>query len=365
MAKARLDDSKAASSTSPMALLLAKQKSVTALHKGDVIKGKIKKLNRHEILLDIQAKSDAFVVEKDRRLYRQLMEKLKVGDEVSAVVLNPESDMGYPLVTLRRFIEDQSWTLLEKVQKDQETVEVTVTEAIKGGFIVQAKNGISGFLPLSHVTFQQNQPMIGKQITVSLLELNRTDNKIIFSQKSALSEKDFSDATRELTVGKKLTTTITNVTPFGIFVALQPADKEGIVLDGLVHISEVAWEKVEDILGQFKAGEVIDVVVLKTDRDARRVDLSMKRLTADPFSEIAKQFPLDKRVTGIVEKIIGGTFHIKLSDSVEGIIRKEKVPPNMTITEGQSINAVVSEVDVKRRRIVLVPVLLEKPIGYR
>ncbi|HUD43956.1 MAG TPA: S1 RNA-binding domain-containing protein [Patescibacteria group bacterium] len=356
------------SGATSMAELMAKQKqTISGLHKGENIKGYITKLTSSQVMVNIGGKSEAVVLEKDRNNMRTIMATLKVGDEVMVGVLNPESDLGIPVVSLRRFLDDLSWGGVEKAQKDQTTIEVTVTEITKGGAVVKTKSGLVGFLPQSHIQFSQNQQLsINNKLQLNVIELNRKDNRIIFSQKSTISDDQFAKISKEFAKDTKVNVQIVNITNFGIFVTLPVEDIAGITqVDGLIHISEVGWEKTNDLNALYSLGQMIDAVVIGSDNEARRLDLSIKKLTADPFAAIAQNFPVDKKVSGTIKELVDGNIHVDLGDSIEGIIRKEKVPPTAKYNVGDKINAVVAEVDSRRRRITLLPVLLEKPLGYR
>lgn len=345
-------------------LLKSAKTSLTTFRKGDIVKGRITKLTPSEILVDINAKTEAVVLEKEKRIMRSLLSLLKVGDEVSVSILHVESDMGHPVVSLRRFIGDMLFAQLEKKQQTQEPLPATVKEATRGGFLVDTKLGLSGFLPQSHSLLGQNvQDAVGKTIDVYVLELNRQAHKIIFSQRKTFTKEDFEKETRGLKVGQKITAVISNITPFGIFAAL-PINNS-MSLDGLIHISEISWDKVSDIPKEFAPGQPVDVQVIGFDKEAKRVDLSIKRLFHDPFAETLKKYTIDQKVKGNVAKVLATGVLVELEEGVEGLIRKEKIPPNVTYQLGDEVNATVSRVDAKRRRLILVPVLLRKTIGYR
>ncbi|HSW88194.1 MAG TPA: S1 RNA-binding domain-containing protein [Candidatus Saccharimonadales bacterium] len=346
-----------------MAELLQKQKTAfVSLKKGEIITGKVKKISQSEILLDINAKTEAVVLEKERRLMKQLVHLLKVGDTVTASVLNPESDMGYTVVSLRRFLEDTLWGRLEKAQKTQEKIPVIVLENTKGGFLVETPDGSTGFLPNSHISIAHNQQIVGKTIEVVIVELDRDNKKIVLSQKAVSGGEDFKKAKAVLKTGDKITVTVLNIASFGVFVSV-PLDAETSI-DALIHISEVSWEKTEDLSKLFTERQKIEAVVIGFDNQAKRVDLSIKRLTADPFDEIMKAFPIDKKVTATVTEVTDQGVLLDLG-TAEGLIKKDKVPPGTTYTSGQSVTATVSQIDARKRKILLVPVLKEKPIGYR
>lgn len=355
---------------SAMARLLAsKEAKVQSFSKRDIVTGKITKLTRQEILVDLGSKAEALVLEKDSKILRTLLESLKVGDEVSVSIISAESENGYPVVSLRRFVEDRAWENLEKVRSSREKVDVEILEVTKGGLVVRMDNGIQGFLPQSHIMRSQGQDANpGDTIAVFVQDLKRQDSKIIFSQKQSLSPEEFRIVISKYKKDQKIEAQIENVTPFGIFVSLPFTTKEGkeASVDGLVHISEVSWEKVEDISGDFKPSDNIEALVIGFDTEAKRVDLSLKRLSADPFSKIAEKYTVDKKVSGKVLKVIDGNLQIELEDKeVDAVVRKEKVPPGKTYTAGDVIELTVTSVDARRRKIELSPVLLAKPIGYR
>jgi len=352
-----------------MAELLRKVATqVTNLKKGDIVEGTITKLTSYEILVDINAKAEAVVLEKEKRLMNSLLSSLKVGDKVTVQILNPESDMGYPVVSLRRFLDDAQWKRLDELKNKKEVVEVTIDEATKGGFLVSSKDGILGFLPNSHMTFRgDSQSLIGTKTKAVVLELDRPTRRIVFSQKHVTTAADFEKEVKSLKVGDKVKTTVLNVAPFGVFVSipLDPSTSSGgKVTEGFIHISEVSWENVPDLSSLYKSGDSLEAQVTGVDKEARRVNLSLKRLGADPFEKLVGNFPVDKKVTGTVSSIIAAGVLIDL-DGIVGIIKKEKVPPTVSFKVGDSIEASVEGVDKRTRRILLAPVLKEKPIGYR
>lgn len=352
-----------ASGMSAMAQLLARHGQQTkALKRGESVEGKITKLTKQEILLDIDAKSEALVLERDKNLLNNLLSSLTVGDIVAATILSPESDAGQPIVSLRRFIEERNWINYEKLQKENKQIEVTITDITKGGLVVQTPEGLSAFLPQSHMA-PGGQPQVGKKISVYLLELNRSDNRLIVTQKETLSDEDFKALIKDIKVGQKIDATIVNLTPFGLFLTVPITNEKHI--DGLIHISEISWEKVDDLASQYTVGQTVSAQIIGTDLKAKRVDLSLKRLTEDPFAKFSEKYPPETKVKGTVARVEDGNVYVTIDEGIEGVIRKEKVPPGTTYETGQSVNVTISEIDTRRHRILLSPVLLEKPIGYR
>lgn len=360
-------------SQSAMGQLLAKHKeSFVTFKKGDSVKGKITKITSQDILVDLGAKTEATILEKDKGILRTILGMFKLGDTVEVNVLNPESDSGQPVVSLRRYLGKLAWDKLSELQKNKQQIEVTVTETGKAGFVVATSFGVSGFLPQSHTTYAPQDVSIGSPIKASVLEINREENKIIFSQKTKMSDEDFDRAMKKFKVGQKVEATIANITPFGLFVTIgDPSDSSGQGLEGFIHISEVSWERQEDLSQLYTAGQKVAAVIARFDKETRRINLSIKKLTEDPFEETIKEFPVDKKVSGKVVKVDAQGVIVEMGppassgQAVEGIIKKDKIPPTMTFAVGQEVSVTVSEHDKRKHKIVLTPVLKEKPIGYR
>lgn len=363
-------DTSTNNTNSAMAQLLAKHQSLfKTLHKGETIKGILTKVTSHEILVDIQAKTEAVVLEKDREIMHTILAKFKVGDPVEVSVLNPESDSGHPVVSLRRYLSNQAWGKLEELEKSKQMIEATVSDAVKNGYIITTDFGISGYLPQMHISFTGGQSLThGMRIKVAVLELDRKENKILFSQKVLLTDENFVRITKQFKIGGKVKATVTNVASFGVFVSVplpKAENTESATIEGLVHSGEIAWERVDNPATLFAPGDTIDAMVIRFDNETKRLLLSVKRLSEDPFEMLVKQYPVDSKVTGVVSAVDESGVTVTLENDVEGFIRKEKIPPTVSFKAEQKITAMVSEFDKKRHRMILVPVLLEKPIGYR
>jgi small subunit ribosomal protein S1 len=361
-----MSDTSSSKSSSLMAQLLAKHtKAFVSLNKGESVKARITKLTNSEILVDAGAKTEAHVLEKDKRILHTILGMFKVGDEVEVNVLNPESEYGNPVVSLRRYLGNIAWTKLEELEKSKDQLEVTVKDVTKAGFVVETDFGISGFLPQSHTSEQGIAP--SQRIKVKVLELLRKDNKVIFSQKATMSEDDFAVVTKQFKVGEKVEVTVGNVTSFGVFVNLvlpKPTERLTTV-EGFLHISEASWDKVDDLSDTFTPGQKVEMVVTRFDTDNRKINLSVKRLTADPFEELMEKYPVDAKVTGTVSKVEEAGVTIDLDEGIEGFVKKEKVPPGTSYTVDQSATFTVAEHDKKKHRLLLTPVLKEKPLMYR
>ncbi len=343
-----------------MAELLVRTKiPIVSLSKGNIVDGTITKIGSSGILVDIGSKTEAVVLEKDKKILSTIFSNLKSGDKVQVSILNPESDSGNSVVSLRRFISDLTWHKLEEKKKSGNSLSAVITGETRGGFLVDADFGIFGFLPNSQAK-PNNKP--GEKIKVFVLDLNRSEHKVIFSQRTIIDSREFEKLSSKLKAGTKVKATITNVASFGVFATVAI---DGKSVDGFIHISEISWDKTDNISQRYSVGDIIDAVTIGFDTSTRRVNLSLKILTGDPFEKLVEEkFPLDAHVKTKVSKIISSGVYCDLG-GVEGMIKMESIPIGTNYKVGDELDVTVSKVDKKRRRIILVPVLLEKPMGYR
>lgn len=353
--------SKTSKSSEPqtMAQLLEEEKiTLHGLKKGEEIEGVITALSSKGIIVDIGAKTEALVLEKDKKILSDLLLTHKLGEKIKATVLVPESDEGYTLLSLRRQRKNRAWQLLQRAQEGDETVDVTVTDLIRGGLLAEYTS-LHGFIPLSQLN-SNTEEIVGKNLKVKVLEAVPADNRLIFSEKAALTRTE--DVKKELAkvkVNDVYTGTITSLARFGLFV------KIGENLEGLVHISEVSWEAKVDLEEQFKVGEEIQVLAIGVDVPNKKLNLSIKQLLPDPWKEVVNKLATDQQVQGKISKISGLGLHIVLGLGIEGLIHRSKIPLGADFTEGDKITCLVAGVDLEKRRVSLAPILKEKPVGYR
>lgn len=332
-----------------------------SLRKGQFIEGTVKKLTPQEILLDIGAKSDALVIEYDKKNLQNLLSFLKVGDKVTASVISTESEEGFPVVSLRRMLEGMVYSSLEKQVKKGEVLSVMISDgSTRGGYFVETDEGVRGFLPNSQVL--PGERLEGKRISVKIIESDREKKRVIFSQKATVymtSPEELGKAVKKDTI---VDAKIVEVSPHGLYVTL---DKNGTPIEGFIHISEISYDRVEDIHSRFKAGEVVMAQVLEIDSDNRRVNLSLKRLEKDTFESTKSSYPLEKKVTAKVIDSKNRGVSVELEAKVKGFIPAEKVPTGTTYSANDTVEAEVTGYDEKRRLILLSPVLTTKFVGYR
>ncbi len=345
-----------------MAELMAGNASAfNVFKKGQEVDGIVKKLTPSEILLDIGAKSDALVLEVDKTNQDNLMRALKVGDKVKAVVLSPESEEGFPVVSLRRALDNLIYSDLGKLASSGEDMEITVLEPTRGGFFAASENGMRGFLPTSQVLTQDN--LTGKKIKAKLIEVDREKKRIIFSQKATEYITDTQKLRTLFPKAKKVKALVTQVAPYGIFVTVE--GEGGKLVEGFIHISEIAYERVENINLLYKKGESIDAAVLDIDSENRRVNLSVKSTLEDTFSKVAEKYKKEDKIKGTVSRVSSRGITLELEKGVNAFIPADKIPAGSTYKAGDSVNAEVTDVDAKKRVVVVSPIVTKTFVGYR
>lgn len=333
------------------------------LKKGDKVDGIVVTASAKEILIDIGRKSLGIVAEWELEQVKEYASQLKPGDKVIAHVINIENEMGYSTLSLRRASLELRWKMLVEKQKSGSDIEVNVLEVSKGGLLVDWQN-LRGFVPATQLdsAFSNNPNLlINKKIKVKVLEVDSSINRLVLSQKAALlgiSPKVIKDKLAKIKINDVLKGVISGIAPFGLFI-----DIEG--LEGLVHISEIAWEKVENPNELYKVGEKVEVVVLEVNKDEGKLNLSIKRLTPDPWKNILDRYPVDSTISGKVVRIAPYGAFVNLETGIEGLIHISKIPSGLEPKSGDKVECIVEKVDPIKRKISLTFVPTTKPVGYR
>lgn len=340
---------------------------IHGLKKNDQLEGIITDISRRAVLVDIGAKTEGMVIGKAFEAARDFVDHLKIGEKIKVNVLSPENDKGQIILSLRQAASSYNWTLFEEYLSSQKPMEVRGLEVNRGGLIVRAM-GVRGFVPAS----QLGRKYLGKPdllqnivFKAKVIEVNQEKNRLIFSEKqvseaAALAAKK--DALKKVKIGDVLKGKVSGVMPFGIFIQIEDKD---LFLEGLVHISEISWERVEDLNRLFKVGDKIKVKVLEVDHDSGRLNLSLKQLLEDPWDKAAKEYKQEKKAKGKVTRLVAFGAFVQLEPGVEGLIHISKIPAEFNIKVGQKIDVYIESVDREKRRMSLGLVLKEKPVGYK
>lgn len=338
-------------------LLASQTKQVAHIYRGLQIEGTVVSLSDKEIVLDIGAKAEGVLLKRELPDSQQ---DVKVGDKIKAYVHMSENEHGQVVLSTTiktkpntRGYGSPNWQKFVQAQNQKSKLKGNVLEVNKGGLIVEV-DGIRGFLPNSQVGFellskagQGLDKLVGQDLTISVIEVDQNNNKLIFSQRGQISE-EVKTKLKSHQPGQKATGKIVAILPFGLVVDVAGAE-------GLVFISDVAWEKVEDLQTMFKAGSDVEVLITGADEELGRLNLSIKKLQEDPFDKIAQDFPADEVIKAEVAQITEAGVIFKLKNGVEGFLPTNKMDPDTNYEPGKSITMLVDGVDKMRRKVNLAP----------
>jgi small subunit ribosomal protein S1 len=340
-------------------LLASADASVKQIIAGDMVTGTVLSLRKHEVLIDLGAQGVGFVPRREVGFSRALKE----GDEVTASVVDTEMDNGYSLLSLRKAAKDRGWEEVAAKQETGEIIEVSPYDANRGGMLVEYE-GVRGFLPVSQLSaehyprvgssdkdeiLQRLNGLINKTLKVRILDSDRKANKLIFSEKEAVKDglaKRFSS----LKIGDTVNGVVTGVVDYGAFVNV-----DGI--EGLVHISEISWERVSNPAEYVKVGETIEAKIISIDKD--RLSLSIKQLTQDPWLDEVAKFKPGETVEGTVTRITPFGAFVQISPAVEALVHVSELgggdnaDPEKVFMLNERKNFVILDIEKESRKISL------------
>lgn len=338
--------------------LLASQ-DVKQLETGDVVEGAVSTVRKNEVWVDLGPRGVGVVMRREIGHGQNL----EVGQTITVSVIDPEMDEGYALLSMRRAAKDRGWDELQRMFDGQEIVEVTPYDANRGGLLVELE-GIRGFLPVSQLAaghyprvsgadkdeiLQKLNALTGKPLRVRILDVSRKDNKLIFSEKEAVRD-DMQARFAKLKVSDEVEGIVTGVIDFGAFINV-----DGI--EGLIHISEISWERVEDPRKYVKVGETLKARIIAIDKD--RLSLSLKQMSEDPWIEQVKAFKKGENVEGKVTRITPFGAFVQLSPAVEALVHvsemgdEENIDPEKVFQLNQKKTFKVLDIDTGARKIAL------------
>ena len=364
-----------------MAELLAEQDGdIKSFKHGDVVEGTVVRIDKDEILVDIGAKSEGVV--SNRELYGRHAESqpaLAIGDTVLVYVLQPESPEGHVVLSLRRAGLERKWRSMQEQFEAGVIIEAPVIDHNKGGLIVDC--GIRGFVPISQIVdfprrpqndqprdaaqeiAEKLQPFVGRKLRLKILEVNRKANRLILSEKVALYEErreKRDELFSSLQVSQKVRGTVRSIAPFGVFI-----DLGGI--DGLVHKSELSWNKVNNPEAGYKVGDEVDAEVIDINHERGRISLSIRRLQPDPWHSTVADFNVGDVIDGTVTKLVNFGAFVRVRDGLEGLIHISELShqrvahPGDVVHEGQALQLKIISLDSERHRLGLSLKQAEEP----
>lgn len=332
---------------------------VKELTTGDVVEGTVNSIRKHEVWIDLGPRGTGVVMRREIGHGQQL----ELGQTVTVSVIDPEMDEGYALLSMKRAVKDRGWDELQRAFEANEIVEIVPYDANRGGLLVELE-GIRGFLPVSQLAaghyprvsgadkdeiLQKLNQLVNQTLRARILDVSRKDNKLIFSEKEAVKD-DMQARFAELKVGDVVEGIVTGVIDFGAFVNV-----DGI--EGLIHISEISWERVDNPRNYVKVGETVKAKIIAIDKD--RLSLSLKQMSEDPWLGEVKNFKKGDVVEGKITRITPFGAFVQLSPSVEALVHvsemgdDDNVDPEKIFQLNEKKEFKVLDVDPENRKIAL------------
>jgi small subunit ribosomal protein S1 len=343
----------------------------TPLKRGEVREGIIVSISNAEILIDLSGKTEGVVSGRElERMPKEMLSSLKVGDEVLAYVVNPEDKNGNIILSLTRAQLEKDWREAESLFESQGMFSGLVAGYNKGGLIVRLGK-VRGFVPASQLDTSRHPRLseaglnpeerwghlVGETLQLKVIEIDRERNRLILSERAAMREWRRAQKQRlleDLTEGEIREGKVISLADFGAFVDLGGAD-------GLIHLSELSWKRVNHPREVLSVGDTVKVYILNVDRDRRRIGLSMKRLQPDPWTLVDENYHVDQLVEGVITKLAKfGAFACIVGDEeIEGLIHISELSedhithPKEVVEEGQVVTLRIIRIDTDQRRMGL------------
>lgn len=350
--------------------------SVRNFRTGDLIEGKVLSITDRAMIVDIGGKSEGIVAEKAFNEARDFISGLSVGDQIKASVIAPQNFDGQVILSLRNSARGVVWDRLQECYDEGKPLTVKGKQRTQSGLIVEIE-GINGFIPMSLFGRESSKDLtklIDKHFQAVIVDLDRSETKVVLSEK-LVSEADeikiLKKAIAKVKENSIYDGVITTVTNFGVFVTIDIATgKEELKVDGLVHISELSWEKIDNPASKFQEGDKTKVMVIGKEKPKKgggipKLSLSIKKAMDDPWEKALKKYPKDTKIKGKVTKVTDFGVFVSVEEGVEGLIHLTKIPPGKKLEKGDEVSVYVEDIDEKEKKLSLGLVLTAKPVTYR
>lgn len=350
--------------------------------KGDIIKGIVMSSNVDQMIVDVGARSEGFISGRELKLEGKKIVK-KVGEEILLYVVWPINKEGQVELSIRQTGDELKWHELADSKENDKPIKVKVIEANTGGVIVEIGGGLRGFVPSSQLknsriytdmkydskadATKQLQSklaqMIDEELEVMVMEINRDQNRVILSEKHVFDDVDLAQRKSTLDkikIGDTLPGKVTGIAPFGLFV-----NAEG--LEGLVHLSEISWDKVSNPSDFYKIEEDVDVQVIGLNDNGKRVAYSIKRLKPDPWKNIVKKYKVGETVNGEISSIADYGAFVKIEDGLNGLIHISELShklvknPRDIVAQGEKVKVMIISISNDDRHLGLSLKRLQTP----
>ncbi|MDR6351069.1 small subunit ribosomal protein S1 [Pantoea sp. SORGH_AS 659] len=324
---------------------------------GSIVRGVVVSIDKDVVLVDAGLKSESAIpAEQFKNAAGEL--EIQVGDEVDVALDAVEDGFGETLLSREKAKRHEAWITLEKAYEDAETVTGVINGKVKGGFTVEL-NGIRAFLPGSLVDVRPVRDTLhleGKELEFKVIKLDQKRNNVVVSRRAVIESENSAERDQlleNLQEGMEVKGIVKNLTDYGAFV-----DLGGV--DGLLHITDMAWKRVKHPSEIVNVGDEITVKVLKFDRERTRVSLGLKQLGEDPWVAIAKRYPEGTRLTGRVTNLTDYGCFVEIEEGVEGLVHvsemdwtNKNIHPSKVVNVGDVVEVMVLDIDEERRRISL------------
>jgi small subunit ribosomal protein S1 len=332
--------------------------TMVSFDEGDVVKGRVVRIDKDEVLVDIGYKSEGVIPSTELSIRKSVdpADEVELGEEIDALVLTKEDAEGRLVLSKKRARFEKAWRRIEAAAESGEPVEGSVIEVVKGGLILDL--GVRGFLPASLVDIRRVHNLdefLGQTLECKVIELNRSRNNVVLSRRAVLEEER--KEVREqilgrLEPGQVVEGKISNIVDFGAFV-----DLEGI--DGLIHISELSWSHVNHPSEVVSIGDTVRIKVLDIDRDRQRISLGLKQTQEDPWQRVISTHRSGDVLEGTVTKVVAFGAFVEILPGVEGLVHISELAdhhvesPSEVVEPNSTLNVKILEIDEERRRLSL------------
>ncbi|PIV09649.1 hypothetical protein COS31_04540 [Candidatus Roizmanbacteria bacterium CG02_land_8_20_14_3_00_36_15] len=349
-------------SVHPMEKLLSSSRPQT-LYKGEEVEATILSLSKKGLIFDVGGKAQAVLGQEETGRFSSYFSYLKQGDRVLVRIITPEAKDGYPVVSMKQFFQKGRWEALKKKKENEEEIEVICGDYGKGGVFIDFM-GIRGVIPKIQLIGDaviKPEKLAGKKIKVKVLEVDEKKNRLVVSQKASIlkiSQKETREKFNKIKEGEKYQSKVLGISEFGIFCEING-------VEGLVHISEVSWEKVDSPAAKIKPGQTLQVLVVKKNAVDVKLNLSLKRLEKDPWDTVEEKYPKDKEIQGEIVRKERYGYLVRFEPGIEGLIHISKIGHKKELKVGEKTGVYIEKIDKNNRRISLLLPQKEKPVTYR
>ncbi|SFN60788.1 30S ribosomal protein S1 [Xenorhabdus japonica] len=343
--------------TESFAQLFEESLQVIETRPGAIVRGVVVAIDKDVVLVDAGLKSESAIpVEQFKNAQGEL--EIQVGDEIDVALDAVEDGFGETILSREKAKRHEAWLMLEKAYEEAETVTGVINGKVKGGFTVEL-NGIRAFLPGSLVDVRpvrDTAHLEGKELEFKVIKLDQKRNNVVVSRRAVIESENSAERDQlleNLQEGMEVKGIVKNLTDYGAFV-----DLGGV--DGLLHITDMAWKRVKHPSEIVNVGDEITVKVLKFDRERTRVSLGLKQLGEDPWVAIAKRYPESTKLTGRVTNLTDYGCFVEIEEGVEGLVHvsemdwtNKNIHPSKVVNVGDVVEVMVLDIDEERRRISL------------